>query len=311
MFPVQIAMNAAIMKCGEVKDMKDATLYARAGIKDERFPIQLFKQESTSSAPVFFNHWHEQLEILFFISGNAIIECNSTLYEVSQGDLIIVNSNELHSGYNPGSCLAYYCFNIDPSLIHSSFVDTCEMKYIAPIERNMIMFKNKASSDAELLECIQHVILEYEKMETAYELMIKSYVYRLLAILIRNHVAKIVTKEEYEKNVNDLERLVKVFNYIEKNYTEKIPVEDLCSMTGLSSFYFCRLFKKVTGKTTHEYINTFRINKAENLLKNTGMNITEIAMATGFNDINYFSRMFKKYKKIAPTLVRKMIAAAK
>jgi len=288
--------------------MKEAALYQKAGIKDTRFPIQLFKQESSSSEPVFSAHWHEQLEILYFTEGKAIIQCNLTSYEAKSGDLIIINSNELHSGFNPGNYLAYYCFNIDPSLIHSSFIDTCEMKYITPIESNMILFENKSDSDDEITDCIKRVIQEYEKKETAYELVIKSCVYKMLALLIRNHVTKVVTPEEYDKSVRNLERLSKVFNYIEENYTEKISMESLCSMTGLSSYYFCRIFRKVTGKTTNEYINSLRINKAETLLKISNLNITEIAMETGFNDINYFSRIFKKYKKIAPSQVRKAIS---
>ncbi len=287
--------------------MKDTALYEKAGIENDRFPIQLIKQCSNGSCQVFSNHWHEQLEILYFINGTGIIECGSASYEVNAEDLIIVNSNELHSGYNPGNYLAYYCFNIDPSLIHSSFFDACDIKYIRPIERNMIQFSNKSSKDAELIDCIRNIIMEYEKKETAYEMVIKSYTYKMLAILIRKYVSRILTPEEYNKSANDLERLAKVFNYIEENSADKISVGDLCSMTGLSSYYFCRLFKKVTGKTTIEYINLFRINKAESLLKNTRMNITEIAMEIGFNDVNYFSRMFKKYKKIAPTMTRKMI----
>lgn len=291
--------------------MKDAALYEKAAIKDNRFPIQLFKQESNNSKPVFYSHWHEQLEILYFIEGTAIIQCNMTSFEVKAGDLIIVNSNELHSGFNPGNYLAYYCFNVDTSLIHSSYVDTCEMKYIAPIECNLIMFENKLDNDDEIIECIRRVLQEYEKKETAYELVIKSCVYRMLALLIRKHVSKVVTQEEYEKNVKNLERLSRVFSYIEENFTERISMDSLCSMTGLSSYYFCRIFKKVTGKTTNEYINTLRINKAETLLKSSNMNITEIAMEAGFNDINYFSRIFKKYKKIAPSQVRKAIQPGK
>lgn len=284
--------------------MKDSALYERAGIKDDRFPIQLVKNETFRSGPIFQNHWHEQLEILFFTKGTGIIDCSSTSYQVSANDLIIVNSNELHSGYNPGNHLAYYCFNVDSSLIHSSFADACEMKYIGPIERNLILFKNKAADHA-LIECMQTVINEYEHKETAFELIIKSCIYKLLAQLIRNNVSKVVSQQEYERNTYNLERMSSVFNHIEKNYADKIRIEDLCTMTGLSSFYFCRLFKKITGKTANEYINALRINKAESLLKSSSMNITEIAMKTGFDDMNYFSRLFKKYKKIAPSKMRK------
>jgi len=284
--------------------MKDAATYQKARI-DKQFPIQLFRHESSDNTQLFTSHWHEQLEILYFVTGSAIIECNSIPYNANAGDLIIINSNELHSGYNPGGNLAYFCFNIDPSLFQSSFVDTCEMKYIAPIERNMILFKNLVCGDGAIIECIENVIREYEKKDIAFELVIKSCVYNLLAILIRDYTTKIVTQAEYEKKLMKLERLRNVFNYIEENYTEKINMEDLYRMANLSSYYFCRLFKQITGKTANEYIINLRLNKAEYLLKNSDMNITEIAFSIGFNDVNYFSRLFKKYKKIAPSGVRK------
>ncbi|HOJ09306.1 MAG TPA: AraC family transcriptional regulator [Clostridiales bacterium] len=286
--------------------MKDASLYEKAGMYDNGFPIQLLKVEKNCQMMAFTSHWHEQLEILYFTEGNAVIQCNSISYEASPGDLIIINSNELHTGYNVGNYLAYYCFNIDSSFIHSRFMDTCEMKYITPIERNMILFKNKVSGDNSIIECINAVIREYESKETAYELVIKSCAYKLLAMLIRNHVTKVITHAEYAKSLCYLERLAKVFKYIEENYNQKITIEDLSSMSNLSSYYFCRMFKMVTGKTMIEYINSFRINKADYLLKSTDMNVTEVAMATGFNDINYFSRTFKKYKKISPSHVTKV-----
>lgn len=284
--------------------MRDASLYQKARI-NEQFPIQLLKVESCGHSQVFSNHWHEQLEILYFVTGKAVVECNSIPFEASPGDLIIVNSNELHNCYNPGNELTYICFNIDPSLIQSSFVDSCEMKYISPIENNMILFKNLVHNDSGIVKFIKNVIREYEKKDIAYELVIKACIYNLLAILIRDYATRIVSQAEYEKKLMNLERLKKVFNHIEANYNEKINMEELYHMTGLSSYYFCRLFKKVTGKTTNEYIINYRLNKAEYLLNSSDMNITEIALSTGFNDINYFSRLFKKYKKISPTKVRK------
>ena len=85
---------------------------------------------------------------------------------------------------------------------------------------------------------------------------------------------------------------------------EKITIDQLTAITCLSRDHFSHLFKKLTGRSVNEYINGMRIDKAEMLIKNTDMNITEIAMATGFNDANYFSRIFRKYKKTPPSAAR-------
>jgi AraC-like DNA-binding protein len=189
--------------------------------------------------------------------------------------------------------------------LKSSFDDACEVKYITPIVQNLIRFGNKVVNDYSVMECIKNIITEYKDKELGYELSVKSLVYRLLVILLRSHLEKLLTLKEYASQVRNLERLNKVLNHIENNYTEAFSVESLAALAGLSVFHFCHLFKKITGKTISDYVNRIRISKAEALLRSTDMNITEIALSTGFNDINYFSRLFKRYKNISPSSLRK------
>ena len=75
-------------------------------------------------------------------------------------------------------------------------------------------------------------------------------------------------------------------------------------MANMSDYHFCRLFKQITGKSAIDYINRFRVEKSLLLLRKSNCNITEIALSCGFNDTNYFSRTFKKYKHISPTQMR-------
>lgn len=285
--------------------MRDYSLYETAKPADLNFPIKVFCFSYQQCGQMFKSHWHEQIEILYFVKGNAVIQCDSMPIEVTQGDFIVLNSNDLHSGYNPGNQVTYYCIVIDTSLLNSNFEDTCEVKYITPIAQNLIRFENKISNDNMTIECIKNIIDEYEKKETGYELSIKSSVYRLLVLLIRNHTQKVLTLREYDSRVKNLERLNIILNHIKNNYTESIDIDNLASMIGVSTYHFYHLFKNITGKTVSEYVNHVRIDKADFLLKNTGMNITEIALSTGFNDINYFSRLFKNYKKDSPSMVRK------
>nr|WP_223919452.1 helix-turn-helix transcriptional regulator [Clostridium sporogenes] len=72
-------------------------------------------------------------------------------------------------------------------------------------------------------------------------------------------------------------------------------------MAHISTYYFCRTFKQMTGKTTTEYINEVRLKRSIKLLKDGNMNITEISINCGFNDVNYFSRLFKKSYGVSPT----------
>lgn len=287
--------------------MKDISLYEKASLTDDKFPVRVFLNELENCGSAIHNHWHEQIEILYFVSGKAIVECNSIPFTAEAGQIIVINSNELHSAVCLENKLSYYCIIIDTSILKSCYLDSCNVKYITPIEQNLIIFKNNILNDTAVLESLKNIFLEYENKEIGYELAIKSLIYRLLVILLRNYIEKILTQEEYESKVHSLKKLDKIINYIENNYREEIGLENLSKIAGLSSFHLCHLFKKATGKTLTEYINQIRISRAEELLKNTNMNITEIAIASGFNDINYFSRLFKKLKKSSPSQFRKLL----
>lgn len=286
--------------------MANKSLYKKPELPDSYFPIIIRRVRYAVQGPVCDSHWHEQIEILFFIEADAVVECNFNKINVKSRDIIYINSNELHKIYNPsGSALEYYCIAFDPSLIQSSFFDSIDSKYILPIEHNLILFKNKISGDPDILRNLREMIWESEVREEGYELAVKAYVYLLLVLMIRSFKETVLTKKESQIRSNNLDCLNKVIVYIEENYKQKISVEQLAHYAGMSTSNLFLLFKKASGKTITDYINQVRIQNADRLLRSTDMNITEVAMEVGIDDSNYFTKLFKKYKKVPPSQIRK------
>jgi transcriptional regulator GlxA family with amidase domain len=124
--------------------------------------------------------------------------------------------------------------------------------------------------------------------------------------LLRGYVKKIYDKDEFQSQRETLKRFRKVIDYMDHNFTEKIDLDRLSGIAGISVGHFCRLFKQITGMSAIDYINNLRIDKAVELIKSSDRNMTEIAMNCGFSDSNYFSRIFKKQKKISPMQMRKL-----
>lgn len=281
---------------------KLAALREPMSMPDPSFPVKLHtikvQEEGTT---LFTHHWHEHIEFLYFMSGKATIECGSTPLQPEVGDLIVVNSNELHYGISTSTNLFYYAMIVDISLLQSHILDAVETKFITPISQNRILFQNQISKDKNITACMVSLIHEFNTREIGYELSIKSHLYQLLALLVRKYVASLTEIDDYRLRLRDLERLAPVFRHIDDHYQDKLTVQQLADQTGLSRFHFSRLFKQLTDKSLIEYINLIRINKSEQLLRKTRMNISEIALATGFNDIYYFSRTFKKLKKVSPS----------
>lgn len=285
--------------------MNDQILYQTPCMPDQLFQISIDKGIFTDIGRAFFTHWHEHLEFLFITRGEGVIECQRERIEVKPGDLLVVNSGELHCGYNTSKFFEYYCIIVGPSILQSGLTGICEIKYITPITQNLIMFQNKISDDTQILYCIDKIITEHENKTIGYELAIKSLIYQVLTILIRSHVKCTLSPRDYEKRNKELWRLKLVFNYIETHYNEKIQLENLAQMANVSLYHFCHIFKELTGYTTTDYINCLRIDKAAALM-DSNMNITEIALEVGFNDINYFSRVFKKYKNMSPRSYKRL-----
>ena len=146
---------------------------------------------------------------------------------------------------------------------------------------------------------------EYKKNNIFGLLMMKSYMYNLTAYLIENHTASHLSKKDSELQEVKLARLNKVIEYITKNYSDRITTLDLAKMCYLSEAHFCRFFKKYIGKSATEYINEYRIEKAAVLLTSTSESISYISSDVGFDDANYFSRVFKKMKGTSPVQFRK------
>ncbi|MHB8065183.1 MAG: PocR ligand-binding domain-containing protein [Ruminiclostridium sp.] len=92
--------------------------------------------------------------------------------------------------------------------------------------------------------------------------------------------------------------------YIEKNYIRNISLDSMASLCNISSSYFSKLFNKVALDNFANYINKMRINKAKEILRETNVPITNIALDLGFEDSGYFIKVFKKMEGVTPSIYR-------
>ncbi|SKA82529.1 PocR sensory domain-containing protein [Clostridium sp. USBA 49] len=106
------------------------------------------------------------------------------------------------------------------------------------------------------------------------------------------------------KNFSPLVR--KAIDYIRINLNQDLSLESISSAIHSNAYDLSRQFKKETGETITEYINKKRINEAIYILENENVSITDAAYTVGFNDVNYFTKVFKKIKGVTPSKFRKI-----
>lgn len=98
----------------------------------------------------------------------------------------------------------------------------------------------------------------------------------------------------------------KVCAYVDENLASDISLETAADFAGLSSFYLSKLFKEEKGETFINFISEKRLEKSRQLLEETELSIKEITAEVGYNDQNYFSRIFKSKYGLSPKEYRKV-----
>ncbi|WDV46688.1 response regulator [Clostridiaceae bacterium M8S5] len=151
---------------------------------------------------------------------------------------------------------------------------------------------------------------EFEYAQKAIRLGVKDYLLKpippkeLINFIKRN----LKNNVEYERCLNPNEKLIlSAQEYIEKNYNRKLYLREVADYIGFSSYHFSRLFKKYTKQSFTDYVNKIKVDKAIKLIKNTDMSLREIAEKIGYEDISYFTVIFKKYAGEIPSVYRKRI----
>lgn len=251
-------------------------------------------------------HIHNEIELLYVREGMYVLKSDKTTIEVCAGDVIFVNSRVVHEtsvGVAGTQCVL---FQFDASKIMPSSTEGVS-KYLRNFlnigEYPLYHFRAGEASTLELLRYLEKIIEEKEKAEKAYETYIYAECCNILAFLRRRNMLADVN--DFLGICND-ERIFPAFEFIEKNYRNKVTLEELSKVTGLNPYYFCRLFKKITNSTFVEYLNFVRIYKAEKLITEGEKTISEIAEEVGFTSASYFNRVFRRVKGCAPSSYKKV-----
>ena len=240
-------------------------------------------------------HWHEELEFIHIIEGEFEVTIDENSRLARPGDILIVNSGCLHGGI-PHDC-TYECIVIPCSILlgksfASPFLDKlnrCELRLdeYYPYDPNKIY-----SLMEEFFRIIRGITVKQELIAIGLLNQIIGYIYSENRYVIPDQAERSKHKNIY--------LLKNVLDYIDHNYSNKIELNDLARITGMSPKYFCRFFFEMTSRTPIDYVNYYRIERACYQLITTNDSITEISLSCGFNDISYFIKTFKKYKGKSP-----------
>lgn len=265
-----------------------------------KIPVHTGRYPKEISAPhkIVGLHYHDELEFIIVYEGEFAITVDGSEYFAKAGEVVFVGSGVPHSTrYVLPSRSGLIQFR-ENDFLSSSI--TKIVKYSVKYN-NLLESKIKIIKNAELFSALDRLLYEADKKENAFEIFVRSEVYKILGLLYREGV--LLDTERFFAS-KEIQKILPVLEYINKNYAENVTLEQASTLLGFDQSYFCRIFKSATGATFTEYLNFVRICKAEKLLTGTQKSILEISEAVGFASVSYFNRIFKRIRSRSPRVYR-------
>lgn len=258
-------------------------------------------------------HCHDFLELVFVIDGSCEHVLDDRRFLIAKGDVFFINNKAFHSfRFEEGKEMVFinFCFlpefleeAITLEKIESGILFTLVEPFFR-IEDNFI-YKLNVEDDVfyRLLHLACSIVDAYnraypEKDESAMVLF-KAFMMQIYAEYGKLGFQSLTVFKRRDKIIQE------IVQSIESNYLEDVKIEDILQPVGVGRTRANELFKSIEGETIVHYINRKRVEHAASLLRATGMDILDVALESGFNDLSYFNRLFKKFTGSTPSAFRK------
>jgi YesN/AraC family two-component response regulator len=248
-------------------------------------------------------HYHPEYELTLILKGKGKRLVGDSYESFEKGDLVLIGPllphtwvSEKVKNQNCAAIVIQFTREfIEPLFIYHEMLTIKELLTKAD---NGIKFSNKTyKTTPDLLQ----------KMLQCNEFDALVYLLQVLQSLslIKSKSLSTANFKPLKGNENE-QRINTVFQYVQKEFKQKVSLSKAASLIYLSESAFCKFFKRVSGKTFSDYVNEIRIAAASQFLIETDRPISQIASDSGFVSLTYFNRVFLKKKGSKPSEVRKM-----
>lgn len=271
-----------------------------SNIAKTEYDIFVEKKLRIPSFYMSYEHYHNYCELYYLKTGKCIYTIKGMEYQLKAGDFLIIAPGEPHFTRYEGqtSCerVVFCCQKTAfPKEFQENFPEVIDI-----LDKSCkITLEHKKQCETDSL--IQRILQE-NNLKDEYSSETIRYLLLCLFLTLKrdgHFMVKTKIKETYSKAINE------AVEYITRNFSLPITLEDVAQQVGLSPTYFSKKFHLTTGSTFKKYLNEIRILQARQMLLTTDDSITKIALSCGFNSSNYFKDIFRRRMGISPRTYRK------
>lgn len=252
-------------------------------------------------------HWHRQAELFYIKSGSLEYTTPHGTWLFTEGMGGMVNSNVLHRSRRLSSqkenIQLLHIF--DPSFLSGGGGNQMENKYILPLisdrKIEMIALHSEKMNEKKIIEQIRQTFAISDQ-EWGYEFRLRASLTQIWLDLLQIVQTEQIIKKESGKADEKIKCLM---IYVHEHYKDPISIDELAESVFISKRVCYRLFQENLHMTPVEYIHSYRLQRASQMLVNSGKTITEIAQECGFGSSSYFGKLFRKKMKCTPEQYRR------
>ncbi|WP_255068605.1 AraC family transcriptional regulator [Lacihabitans sp. LS3-19] len=245
-------------------------------------------------------HFHPEFELTHIKKGEGQRYVGTQVEDFGTDDLIFLGSNLPHCWISKslpeGETVEATVVQFKRDFLGSAFMELPEIQKIKALF---------AASNAGLKisgKVKTEILTEMGLLDEKDDYQKLLALLKILGILANSNDLKPIDPSfsSIKHSNNETIRFQRVFAYLIEHYREEISLEKIAEIAHLSPTSFCRYFKTLTGKTFLEIVNEYRIQYACQLLRKNELSVSQIAYESGFNDVPYFNKLFKKMKGVSP-----------
>ncbi len=271
------------------------------GTKDDPFSTYHIENAGRSfQIPV---HWHDEFEIIYVKSGLLTVSISGESYIGKAGDAFVVSPGNLHLMGSQSGTVDYYTFLFPLKYISFRTDDMLDEKLLEPLNSGHLMICPRVKDTAKELceQLIEIYMAKKDESESKIATQVRTKIILLQFILEMWKKGFVIENDTSGRNTVEKRDGF----YIQQNFTGKISLREFGEQFHLSEKYISRYFKEHFHITLSQYVTYLRLEHAKQLLQDTDIPVTDVAMQSGYQNVSYFIRSFQKAYAVSPLKYRK------
>lgn len=276
-------------------------------LRDEvsEFSIE-YKVNRVDSPPANLLHFHECYEIVFYVQSQNHAFIDDIGYTINTNDVLVIPPRKIHIlHYTPGHAYFRYVLYFSRAFIESTlkalqYEDALDFFVSMPYKKITLPPK-LVGRVGTLFDALCH---HYQKSVADTEdgdCLVRAYAAAIIGE-IYSQCRRQIPPSLPENNLSLTEQIIK---HVNEHYAEEISLSYLEALLYTNRYNICRIFRRETGAPLMEYVQHKRILEARRRLRESDRSITEIAFECGFNNVQHFYRVFKKFTNTTPLQYQK------